>query len=294
MRRIKNLDLIPDYLKDKKYDVLHKKYSERKLSLEIHERQTIYTQIMGFENFHSSEQPDDYKIFTGIELNLIYKKHIDKSISKADLTVKEYIEIDREFYSEKLEKISKNFTNPKEESAHINDTTNTINNRKWDMRPYITPVTNKNSYLQKKFDLSFTSFREQFMQPEDQTSLLLNLDFSDNTILENVQQHLKFLRAQHKHRPIFAKSKDLIYKIKTYKILQVIDIYLWQKLNNYHIEYQALENLLYKNAIFENDHLKDTIIPLAKCLLDSKSKDSLYLFYLADQNFKNKVGKVLT
>ena len=120
------------------------------------------------------------------------------------------------------------------------------------------------------------------------------MNFSDNAIIEDLKKHLKFLRQITNHPPIFNKPKEFIEKIKQYKIIQLMDLIIWARLNDHTLEKNMLEQLLYRNGSFENDRLTDTILPLSKSLLNSKSTDSEYLIYLADQEFQQKVGRVIT
>ena len=78
--------------------------------------------------------------------------------------------------------------------------------------------------------------------------------------------------------------KELIKKFKNFRTLQVIDVLLWQKLTEQHIEYETLAAFLFPQGQFTGKQLRETIIPFAKKLLDSNSNESAYLFYLSDQS----------
>lgn len=301
MKKIKHIsskyiDLIPEYLKSPAYDEYQDSYSARRLSIEIHKRQMLYLEIIEFQKFCRHPEIDNRsnkKFFPGISLSIFFNKYKQSLPSSRELTITEKIEIEKSYYEERLQKISKSFTKliSPEESPQL------INKKDWDSRPYITPVRNTNDRLQKRYDLSYDEFRlliksKQYKQTD--YSFSINLNFSNHAIIEEFKQHLKFLRQITEHKAIFNKPKEFIEKIKQYKIIQSMDLLIWAKLNDHTLEIKMFEQLLFPNGGFESDRVNETILPLATSLLDSKSTDSQYLIYLADQKFQQKVGKVIS
>ena len=293
MKRINDIRLLPDYLKNNRYEESNIKYSSRRLSLEIHERQSFYSHINDFENYY--RKPEKYKgssYYIGAQLALLHDQHIKVLPNgRSELTIEEYIEIDKSFYFQKLKKLSERLLVRNKDQESFSNLEKKINNKnKWDSRPYIRPITSKNPILQKSFDISFTEFRKQFTQIKNQAEFCLNLDFSDDEILEAIRPFLKFLRKRTGHKVKFKKPKDFIRKLKQQKILQVMDIYLWQMLNNRQIEYEVLARFLYPNGKFSGKQLRETIIPTVRKLLNSESPDSQFLYYIADKEFMKKVA----
>lgn len=292
MKRTKDVGLLPDYLQNDRYRKAHIKYSGRRLSLEIHERQFLYSQIKDFEFFYRHPEKDHKRFYPGIQLTLLHDQHKKAlPVGRADLTIEEYIEIDRKFYFQKLEAMTDRLitlNKSKQPLEHLEKLLSDKNT--WDSRPYIRPITNTDPTLQKHFDLSFNEFRAQLTQIKNQELISLNLDFSDDVIIEELRAHLKFLRKRKEYKKKFMRPKLFISKLKQYRILQVMDICLWQMLSNCRIEYSALTRFLYPKGEFSNEKLRKTIITQAENLLDRKSEDSQYLFYIADKEFRQKIA----
>lgn len=287
MARTNDIGLLPDYLKNNGYEEAHTTYSARLFSLEIHERQSFYAQINDFENYYRN--PKEYKgnFYIGVQLTLLHKQHIEAlPPGQSELAIEEYIEIDRGFYFKKLQAMSERLLvrnrNPDDFEKEITE------KEKWDSRPYIRPITNTDPTLQKEFDTTFNDFRRQFAQVKNQVEISLNLDFSDNAIIEELKVYLKFLRKQKGDK--FKKPKDKILRLKQQKILQVMDVYLWQQLSNIQIEYEPLAGFLYPYGKFSGKKLGDEIWPLAESLLDSTSIESQFLFYRADKEYAETVA----
>lgn len=286
MARTNDIGLLPDYLKNNGYEEAHTTYSTRLFSLEIHERQSFYSQINDFENYYRNPKKYKGRFYIGVQLALLHKQHIEALPSEqSELTIEEYIEIDRGFYFKKLKAMSERLLvknrNPEDFEKEITE------KEKWDSRPYIRPITNTDPALQKEFDITFNDFRRQFAQVKNQVQISLNLDFSNNAILEELETHLKFLRKQKGDK--FKKPKDKILRLRNQKILQVMDIYLWERLSNIQIEYEPLAGFLYPDGKFSGEKLRKDIFTLAKSLLDSKSIDSQFLFYRADMEYGETV-----
>lgn len=287
MAKTKDIGLLPDYLKNNGYEEAHITYSARLFSLEIHERQLFYSQISDFENYYRN--PKEYKgrFYIGVQLTLLHKQHIEAlPPEQSELTIEEYIEIDRGFYFKKLQAMSERLLvrnrNPEDFEKEI------IEKEKWDSRPYIRPITNTDPALQKEFDITFNDFRRQFAQVKNQVQISLNLDFSDNAIVEEVRAYLKFVRKQKRDK--FKKPKDKILVLKQQKILQVMDIYLWEQLSNIQIDRGVLTDFLYLHGKFSGKKLEGETFPLAKSLLDRESIDSQFLFYRADKEYAETVA----
>lgn len=288
MARTNDIGLLPDYLQNNRYEEAHTKYSARLFSLEIHERQSFYSQINDFENYYRN--PKKYKgsfFYIGVQLILLHKQHIEAlPPERSELTIEEYIELDRSFYFKRLQAMSERLlvSNRNQEDFEKEIT----EKEKWDSRPYIRPITNTDPVLQKEFDITFNDFRRQFAQVKNQVQISLNLDFSDNAIIEELTVYLKFLRKQKEYK--FKKPKDKILRLKQQKILQVMDVYLWQQLSNIQIEYEPLAGFLYPHGKFSGKKLGDEIWPLAESLLDSRSIESQFLFYRADKEYAETVA----
>lgn len=288
MEKTKDIGLLPDYLKNNGYEEAHITYSSRLFSLEVHERQSFYSQINDFENYYRN--PGKYKgdfFYIGVQLILLHKQHIEAlPPERSGLIIEEYIEIDRSFYFKKLQAMSERLlvSNRNQENFEKEIT----EKEKWDSRPYIRPIVNTDPALQKEFDITFNDFRRQFAQVKNQVQISLNLDFSDNAIVEEVRAYLKFARKQKRDK--FKKPKDKILVLKQQKILQVMDIYLWEQLSNIQIDREVLADFLYLHGKFAGKKLDGEIFPLAKRLLDRESIDSQFLFYRADKEYAETVA----
>ena len=151
----------------------------------------------------------------------------------------------------------------------------------WDTRPYIQPI--KEMADDREIRTKY-AFRGNVDAYDEYPAISINLDFSDDAILTDIKKHLTKLRKQLKHKPKLLPPKEFIRKFKNFRTLQVIDVLLWQKLTEQHIEYDTLAEFLFPQGQFTGKQLRETIIPFAKKLLNSRSNESAYLFYLSDQS----------
>ena len=198
-------------------------------------------------------------------------------------TIEQMIEADKKYYLREIE----NFAEP----IFVGDPKDAKFNRKkplkpfhrmlWDTRPYIQPIK---EVIDNRENRGKYAFRKNVEEYDEFPTISINLDFSDDVILSDIKQHLKKLRKELKHRQKFMPPKELIKKFKNFRTLQVIDVLLWQKLTEQHIEYETLAAFLFPQGQFTGKQLRETIIPFAKKLLDSNSNESAYLFYLSDQS----------
>lgn len=150
----------------------------------------------------------------------------------------------------------------------------------FDCRPYIQPLKEATDDIEIRAKYLL---RENVDDYDEYPAISINLDFSDDAIIADVKKHLIQLRKQLKHKPKLLPPKEYLRKLKNFRALQVIDILLWQKLTDHHIEYETLAEFLFPQGQFTGKQLRETIIPFTKKLLDSKSNESAYMFYLADK-----------
>lgn len=127
------------------------------------------------------------------------------------------------------------------------------------------------------------AFRRNVNEYDEYPAISINLDFSDDAILSDIKHHLQILRNKLDHKPKFMPPKEFMKKFKNFRTLQVIDILLWQKLTEQHIEYDTLADFLFPQGQFTGKQIRETIIPFARKMLDEESNESTYLFYLADK-----------
>lgn len=249
MKHIRDKSQIPTFFSNKRYDQYYKKYFVKILAIEIEARQSLSRGI------NSLFEDDD------IERS---KKRYLKELS--------------------------GFTEP---YCIEHPTLGLIPNSKkpielfprllWDGRPYIQPI--KEIYDDKNLDQrSKFAFRSNLDAYDEYPAVSFNLDFSDDLILSDVKKYLKNKREELNHRPKLLPPKEFIKKFKSFRTLQVIDVLLWQKLTNQHIQYDTLANFLFPNGQHTGKQLRETIIPFANKLLNKESNEYAYLLYLSDKS----------
>ena len=264
LKYISDKKKIPEFFNNKRYDEYYKNYGVVRLAHEIQERQSTSLKI-------NSIFEDDYIIFPD-----------DDDIKNKKIT-EQIIERDKKFYLGWIE----GFTEP---NFIEHPKWGKVQNRKkpidvfprrlWDNRPYIQPIKEMADDIEMR---SRYAFRCNVDEYEEYPAISINLDFSDDAILTDIKKHLTKLRKELKHRPKLLPPKEFIKKFKNYRTLQVIDMLLWQKLIDHHIEYETWAEFLFPQGQFTGKQLRETIIAFAKKLLDSESNESAYMFYLSDQ-----------
>ena len=277
MKRISDKGKIPDFFNNKRYDEHYKNCGVVTLAHEIQERQNISWKI----NSIFEDDIKNKKIITVKYLKNIDGKRVE--YTPPPRTREQIIENDKKLYLRLIEGFA--------EQAHVeHPKLGKILNRKkplemfprllFDFRPYIQPLKEVTDDIEIRAKYAL---RENVDDYEEYPAISINLDFSDDAIIADVKKHLIQLRKQLKHKPKLLPPKEYLRKLKNFRALQVIDILLWQKLTDHHIEYETLAEFLFPQGQFTGKQLRETIIPSAKKLLDSKSNESAYMFYLADK-----------
>jgi hypothetical protein len=289
LKRISDKKKIPDFFNNKRYDEYYKNFGVVKLTHEIQDRQDTSWKI-------NSIFEDDY-ITPITEDDLKNKKIITVTIKRFDIfdgkrveytppprTREQIIEDDKKFYLRWIEgRAESNFLDHPQlgRVPNMKRPLEILPRILWDTRPYIQPIKEMadDREIRAKYAL-----RENVDDYDEYPAISINLDFSDDAIIADIKKHLKKLRKQLKHRPKLLPPKEFIRKFKNFRTLQVIDVLLWQKLTEQHIEYDTLAEFLFPHGQYTGKQLRETIIPFAKKLLNSRSNESEYLFYLSDQS----------
>ncbi len=286
MKRISDKKKIPEFFNNKRYDEYYKNYKVRGLSFEIQERQNISSQINSIveDNYsmNASEEDDNKKVATITRYRMTNGNW--EEYTPPQRTTGQIIEDEKNWYLTSIE----GFTQSEDYIEHPT-LEQVINSKKprnlfpglaLDSRPYIQPIKEVEhglfSYLRYRGRQNFNDYYEY-------PSININLDFSDDAILTDIKQHLTKLRKRLKHKPKLLPPKEFIKKFKNFRTLQVIDMLLWQKLTDHHIEYETLADFLFPQGQFSGKQLRERIIPFSKKLLNSKSNESAYMFYLSDK-----------
>ena len=287
MKRISDKKEIPVFFKNKRYDEYYKNYSVVSLTHEIQDRQNTSSQInIIFEDDYVTPITEDdinkQKLITIKRFEIIDGKRIEYTPSPK--TIEQIIEDDKNFFLSWIEERTEPTTYMKHSTlGNIRKTGRTPDifpRLLWDSRPYIQPIKEIAEDIETRTKYAFRSNVEEY---EMFPAININLDFSDDAILADIKKHLTKLRKKLKHRSILLPPKEFIRKFKNFRTLQVIDVLLWQKLTEQHIEYDTLAEFLFPQGQFTGKQLRETIIPFSKKLLNSESNESKYLFYLCDQ-----------
>lgn len=171
--------------------------------------------------------------------------------------------------------------NPLEGKINYKKPVEVFPRRLWDTRPYIQPIK---EVVSDRDNIDKYPFRENVDTYTQYPAISINLDFSDEVILSDIKKNLLKLRKRLKHKPTLMPPKEFIKKFKNFRTLQVIDILLWQKLTEQHIQYETLAEFLFPQGQFSGKQLRETIIPFAKKLINDESNESKYLFYLSEKS----------
>lgn len=290
MKRISDKKKIPEFFNNKKYDEYYKNHGVVRLAHEIQDRQSTSRNINAiFEDDYITPITDDdiknKKIGSIKCFRIVNGERIE--YTPPPRTPEQKIEANKKSYLDQIEL----FAEPTTYIEHPEFGKVRNGGRKprifprylWDDRPYIQPIKEMTDDDDIETRLEY-AFRSNVDDYEEYPAISINLDFSDDAILTDIKKHLTKLRKQLKHRPKLLPPKEFIKKFKNFRTLQVIDILLWQKLTEHHIEYETLAEFLFPQGQFSGKQLRETIIPFAKKLLDAKSNESAYIFYLSDQS----------
>lgn len=278
-------EFLPSYLGSKMYSERHEQYSDRRLSLEIYQRQSLYKNIQNFKKYMKDPTILFRSYWPGVRITQFTQEYITNQLNgDSNITVEKSKEIEGLFYLEEIKRLSNEFT----QQTLLDDDLEAILSEKenWDSRPYIKPARFLDSESQSLFDASYNILREPFESPEKDKnilSIIIDLDFSPSVIKNSVEQLAKYEQSRISYKHQLSQSKDFIIKLRRYKIIQLMDIHLWLELVCEYIHHKELELFLYPRTMFLNDKFSDEVIPLMKELFDQKSKRSKFLFYLADR-----------
>lgn len=287
LKRISDKKKIPDFFNNKRYDEHYKNFSVVRLTHEIQDRQNTSYHINSIfkDDYITPVTEDDrknkkfitVKCFKTIDGKRVEytppPRTIEQIINDSKASYLRWIEGRTEVGFLEHPQLGRvpNMKRPLEILPRI----------LWDTRPYIQPIKEMADDIETR---SRYALRKNIDKYDDFPSFSINLDFSDDAIITDIKKHLAKLRKQLKHRPKLLPPKEFIKKFKNFRTLQVIDVLLWQKLTEQHIEYDTLAEFLFPQGQFTGKQLRETIIPFAKKLLNSRSNESAYLFYLSDQS----------
>ena len=304
MKRIKNIGDIPSFLSNQRYDDFYQDLSENKLKKEIGKRQSLFSRVEHvLKNTYIIE--DDYT------QDKKKSKRLNKKNSKKKIIT---VKTTRSITINGVKKILPPFP-PKTKDELIQDERDSIvrgilsfTTSLWqdtaygrrlnyqssdftlfpgfnfDDSPIITPIMNHSHYhnlrdINEFFEVLPRNLDDYIKMP----NIYINLDFSDDAIIEEFKNQLVALRENQNHKPIYSKTKSYIDKLINFRILQVMDLLIWQSITNHHIRYDTLALFLYPQGQFSGKQLKETIIPLLKNLLDSKSNESGFFYYIVNK-----------
>lgn len=291
-RKKTGIKYLPTYLKYENYSERHYQYSERRLSLEIFQRQNLYANIQSFKQYLNEPETFFRNYLPGIRINQYTEKYIKNHLNgNSNLTIKQYNEIEAEFYLDEIKRLSLEFTN-KNLSDEVLEK-KLIEKESWDSRPYITPARFSNAESQSLFDPTYSLKREPFKAKEEKIiEILIDLDFAPSVIKKSVEKLAKYEQSRIGYKHQLSQAKNLFVKIKQYKIIQLMDIFLWLEFNPKFVTHEELELFLYPLGYFTNNKFSEEVISMMKTLFDQKSKRSKFLFYLADTAYQNSTDSI--
>ncbi|MCL6238772.1 DUF6387 family protein [Acinetobacter sp. ANC 5033] len=305
MKRIKNIGDIPSFLSNQRYDDFYQELSKDKLKKEIVKRHTLYSRVQHVLNntyIIESDFTKDKK-----KSKRLNKKNDKKKIVTVKITRSITVNGEKKILPPQPTKTKDEIIQEERDSivrTILCFTTplwqDTLDGRKlnyqssdftilpgfnFDDTPIITPIMSDKNYsnfgaINPFFEVLPRNLDDYKKMP----NIYINLDFSDDAIIEEIKNQLAELREIKNHKPVYLKNKTYINKLINYRILQVMDIILWQVITNHYIQYDALALFLYPRGKYSGKQLKETIMPLSKNLLDSRSNDSGFFYYIVNKN----------
>lgn len=304
MKRIKNIGDIPSFLSNQRYDDFYKELSKHKLKKEIGKRHSLYSRVQHVLN-NTYIIEDDYTRDKKKSKRL-NKKNDKKKVITVEITrsitvngVKKILQpsppkTKNEIIQEERDSIVRNilsFTThqwqdtPDGKKLNYQSSDFTIfPGFNFDDSPIITPIMNhKNYHNFKSINPFFDVFPRNLDDYIKMPNIYINLDFSDDAIIEEFKNQLVELRETQNQKPVYSKTKSYIAKLINFRILQVMDLLIWQAITNHHVLYDTLALFLYPQGQFSGKQLKETIIPLSKNLLNSKSNESGFFYYIVNK-----------
>ena len=302
MKRIKDIKDIPVFLSNQRYDEFYQNMSNKRLKKEVRKRHKLFERLQHVLNDTYIIEDDfvqDKKKSTRLNKKNSNKNTVVVKITNTINGVKQILppKTKRELIQDEKNSIIRaisGFTEPlyidgkngKILNYHSSDFT-ILPGFNFDNSPIIIPIMSCDNYQNLKNGNKFCESEPQNL--EDYTklpSIFLNLDFSDDVIIEELRSYLTLLRKQKNHQPTYLQTRAYLEKLKNYRILQVMDIIMWQYATDYHIQYDTLAMFLsgHRKDMYSGKRLKETIIPFAKNLLNSKSNEFGFFYYLVNKN----------
>lgn len=305
MKRIKNIGDIPSFLSNQRYNDFYQQLSIYKLKKEIGKRQNLYSKVQDILN-NTYIIEDDY-IQDKKKSKRLNKKNYKKKIITVQITTSftvngekkilppqppktrdEIIQEERDSIVESIMSFTIPLRRDTPNGRYLNYKSSDFTimpGFNFDNSPIIAPIMNQKYYQNLKqrdgfCEVSPRNLDEYLKMP----NFYINLDFSDDAIIEELKNELRKLRENQKNKPVYSKSKTYIRKLINFRILQVMDIILWELVTNKRIEYNTFASFLYSQGQYSQKQLKETIIPIAKKLLDSKSNESGFFYYIVSKN----------
>ncbi|MDH0711255.1 DUF6387 family protein [Acinetobacter johnsonii] len=287
MKRISDKKKIPDFFNNKRYDEHYKNFSVVGLTHEIRDRQNTSYHINSiFEGDYATPITEDdlknKKFITIKRFITIDGKRVE--YTPPPRTIEQIINDSKASYLRWIEgRTEVGFLDHPQlgRVPNMKRPLDILPRLLFDTRPYIQPIKIISDDIEARLEYAH---RRNVDEYDEYPAISINLDFSDDAIVADIKKHLKKLRKQLKQRPKLLPPKEFIRKFKNFRTLQVIDILLWQRLTDQHIEYDTLAEFLFPHGQYTGKQLRETIIPFAKKLLNSRSNESAYLFYLSDQS----------
>lgn len=262
-RRLNNLQDIPLNFNNHNYDKYYSLMSIKSISYALSERQSIKWMIDSlFDRNHS---------------RWIYNPEDNADIENKIIEDKEYY----------LYFILGEITDPirilhYEEQKDTKDKLSSIKKDTFYDYPFIQPIRELSEESERGFSLRFNG--EDW---KNYPTIQINLDFSDDMILNDIKKYLKKIRQENVHKHKLMPPEAFLINFNRYRSFQVIDLLFWQQLTNQHINYEVMANFLFPDGEFDYRQLRESIIPFVKKLLDRNSQDTAYVHYLADKSCEN-------
>jgi len=287
LKRISDKKKIPEFFNNKRYDEHYKNFSVVGLTHEIRDRQNTSYHINSIfkDDYITPATEDDRKNKKFITVKCF--KTIDGKrveYTPPPRTIEQIINDSKASYLRWIEgRTEVGFLDHPQlgRVPNMKRPLDILPRLLFDTRPYIQPIKIISDDIDARLEYAH---RRNVDEYDEYPAISINLDFSDDAIIADIKKHLKKLRKQLKQRPKLLPPKEFIRKFKNFRTLQVIDILLWQRLTDQHIEYDTLAEFLFPHGQYTGKQLRETIIPFAKKLLNSRSNESAYLFYLSDQS----------
>lgn len=134
----------------------------------------------------------------------------------------------------------------------------------------------------KPVEQQASAIYSELYEDEFNTYVTVNLEKSDDQILDELKVLLPSLRESlkaDKVRKTFKPSD--IQKVRNYRVLPLIDLLFWSKLENVKIKQSVLSKCLFPNGEKGEEDFRKTIIPFAEKVSNRRYIDELRIYLLS-------------